>query len=129
MNKDENSRYDQLVSSIDKDITDSKKLIESQRGELEKARLVRQHLQEYDAMATVIQRTPTRSESAIKIKQLERELEDLTNKQSQLTEQLSLRRKQGYLLSFAIHQLLDTLDRPSTNNVNNNNDNSSPMEH
>lgn len=114
MNDQEKVRYDQLVSSIDKEIADTQVLIETLRDKLITARLVRQHRQEYDAMASVIQISIARKDSTLKIEQLEKQLEDLSARQGHLKDQLSLRRKQGYLLSFAIHQLLDNLDSTST---------------
>lgn len=110
MNCKEEKQYDELVTSIEKQIKDTQEHIESLREELVKARLVRQHSQEYDALANVIMMTTAREDSSIRIQQLEKQLEELSNKHVQLSDQLSLRRKQGYLLMFSIHQLLDILN-------------------
>lgn len=110
MNTEEKCHYDELVTSINKDIDNTQSLIETLRDEFSEAQLVQQHRQEYDAMAGVIQKTPGRQESITKIKQLEDQLEGLRTKQARLVERLSLHRKQGYLLSFALHQLIDIID-------------------
>lgn len=124
MNKQEKVNYEDLVSSIDKDISDTQSLIEALRGKLSQARLVQQHRQEYDAMAGTIMKTPARQETTDRINQLEKQLEGLAVKQAQLVEKLSIHRKQGYLLSFALHQLIDILD----NEQSNSDDYSAPMD-
>ena len=115
MNKQEKVNYEDLVSSIDKDISDTQSLIETLREKLSQARLVQQHRQEYDAMAGIIMKTPARQETTERINQLEKQLEGLAVKQAQLVEKLSIHRKQGYLLSFALHQLIDVLDNEQSN--------------
>ena len=110
MNSKEEKQYNELVTSIEEQIKQTQESIERLREELVKARIIRQHSQEYDVMASVIQKSTARQDSYIKIEQLEKQLEELSNKHVKLVEQLSLRRKQGYLLMFALHQLLDTIN-------------------
>ena len=120
MNQLEEKRYERLGEHVQKEIVDAQKKILELKEDLIKAQEVRQHRQEYDAMATVIQKHPDRATSEADITLLQGNLKKVKDRIMELTEQLELRHKQSSVLVLAIQQLLDSLD--------NNTDSEIPME-
>ena len=123
MNHDEELRYESLVTQVKDEIEVIQLQIKALRDDLTNAREVRQHRQEYDAMATIIQKHPARELTKKNIESLQNKLQDLTRRLTELAEQLSLRRNQGHLLVLAIQQLMDNSDKQSGDN-----DSSTPMD-
>ena len=110
MNRDEESRYSLLQENVKSEICDTQAYIKELKEELQKARLVRQYRQEYDAMGQIIYVHPSRSFLLHKTKELQDNLDRLHTRIDMLTDLLSLRYKQGHLLVVSLHQLLNSLD-------------------
>lgn len=106
MTEREQERYEQLASDIKVELLTTQKMIIELREQLRKGRQIRQHRQECDAMARVIQQHPERLVTMERINQLERMLTELTEQHRSVNEHLETRRKQGHLLVVAIHQLM-----------------------
>ena len=113
MNKQEEELYDGLATQVQDEIKQMKQKITESKEELIKACEVRQHRQQYDAMATIIQQHPDRAASIADIKSVEQNLERVNGQIIKLAEQLDSRRKQGSVLVLAIQQLLDTVNKDS----------------
>lgn len=147
MNKRELERYSRLYSEIETEITSTQDRITQLRKELKTAKEVRQHRQQYDAMAKVqmmhnawlssldllcpsqvILQHPGRHQSLDQIQQLEQQLEHLSSQHESLSHQLSLRRKQCHLLVFAIQQLTESLDQEQQTDEGSDGDRTTPME-
>ena len=115
MNQSEEERYDRLGTKIQEEIKQVRQNIVQLKEDLIQAREVRQHRQEYDAMATIIQKHPDRASSEFDIKSLDESSKIVNNRIAELTNQLELREKQSSVLVLAIQQLMDTLDNDDSN--------------
>ena len=106
MTEREQERYEQLASDIRHELLTTRNEIVELREELKRGQQIRQHRQECDAMARVIQQHPERHVTMERISQLEHMLTELTEQHRHVAEHLEARRKQGHLLVVAIHQLM-----------------------
>ncbi len=111
MNQLEEERYERLGTQVQKDIKQVHQSIIQLKEELIEARQVRQHRQEYDAMATIIQKHPDRSSLESDIKSLEDNSKNINDRIAELSKQLELRQKQSSVLVLAIQQLMETIDK------------------
>lgn len=124
MNQLEEQRYNQLSTEVQDDIKSIQQKIIQLKQDLIKAREVKQHRQEYDAMATVIQKHPDRESSISEIDSLKENFKKVNNRIEEITEKLERRRKQSSILMLAIHQMLHSIEEDSDNS----NDSVVPME-
>ena len=115
MNQLEEERYDSLAKHVQEEIKGVQAEIIQLKEDLIQAREVRQHRQEYDAMATIIQKHPDRDTSENDIAALEERSKKVNGRITQVTEQLELRQKQSSVLVLAIQQLLETIDNDDNN--------------
>ena len=115
MNQLEEERYDSLATHVQEEIKGVQAEIIQLKEDLIQAREVRQHRQEYDAMATIIQKHPDRDTSENDIAALEERSKKVNGRITQVTEQLELRQKQSSVLVLAIQQLLETIDNDDNN--------------
>ena len=115
MNQLEEERYDSLAKHVQEEIKEVQAEIIQLKEDLIQAREVRQHRQEYDAMATIIQKHPGRDTSENDIAALEERSKKVNGRITQVTEQLDLRQKQSSVLVLAIQQLLETIDNDENN--------------
>ncbi|XP_064383271.1 THO complex subunit 7 homolog [Halichondria panicea] len=109
MNRKEMDRYERVYSEIESNIEAAQQQISDYKVELQQAQIIRNHRQEYNALAKVIQKYPPRQISKDKISDLEQSLSDLVVKKEQLSNVLDLRKKQFHLLVQCVHQLQDEL--------------------
>lgn len=117
MNQLEEQRYDQLSTQVQVDIKNIQQKIIELKQDLIKAREVKQHRQEYDAMASVIQKHPDRESSKSEIDSLKENFGKVNNRIEEVTEKLERRRKQSSILMLAIQQILHSLDEDTDNNT------------
>ncbi|XP_054751402.2 THO complex subunit 7 homolog isoform X1 [Lytechinus pictus] len=110
MNIREMSNYEELYSTIERNIKDAHQQISACKTELQDAKRERKNRQEYDTLAKVIQKQPDRKETLNKLKELDKDLGELNSTKESLDQKLEDRKKQFHVLISAIHELQRILD-------------------
>lgn len=110
MNEKEMKNYEIIYQKIEKEISEAHERIAACKEELNEARRVRKHRQEYDNLARVIQKQPDRKETTKKLEELDKELGVLTESKNTLERKLEDRRKQFHVLINSIHELQRILE-------------------
>lgn len=95
---------------IDEQIENATTKMEKVKRDLEEAKSIRKNRQEYDVLAKMIDEYPSRAESTKKLARLQQELEEQHEKQRNLEQRLSERRKNMYALAVMLHSLEENLD-------------------
>jgi len=109
MNLAEQAHYETVHKEVEEGIVRAKTEIEETKEELAQAKLVRKNRMEYDALAKIIQSHPDRESSSQRLASVQEELAQLTQRETQLQENLETRKKQFHVLVSAIHQMQDLL--------------------
>ncbi|XP_065909453.1 THO complex subunit 7 homolog [Dysidea avara] len=109
MNRLEMMRYKELCHEIEEQIGTAQKSIATYKEEFTNAKEIRQHRQEYDLLAKVIQQQPNRQETEKQIDNLQQKLKQLEATKKELHSKLDLRKKQFHLLVHSIHGLQQLL--------------------
>ncbi|KAL4225875.1 THO complex subunit 7 [Mactra antiquata] len=110
MNLYEQQNYDKLNKQIESRIEEAERKIKESKEELQQAKQIRKHRQEYDALAKVIQQQPDRQDTTRKLEDVDEELKQLEETKKTLEQKLDLRRKQFHVLISAIHELQTMLE-------------------
>ncbi|KAK2146538.1 hypothetical protein LSH36_601g01024 [Paralvinella palmiformis] len=110
MNIEEQNKYEELQSEIDKNINLAIEKIAACKCELHKAKRIRRNRQEYDALAKVIEQHPDRQQTHSQLEELDRELKSMKDTKESLQKKLDLRRKQFHVLVTAIYELQRLLE-------------------
>lgn len=110
MNEKEMKNYEVIYEKIEREINQAYDRIAGCKEELNDARKVRKHRQEYDNLARVIQKQPDRKETTKKLEELDKELGSLMENKNSLEKKLEDRRKQFHVLINAIHELQRILE-------------------
>ncbi|PIK45485.1 putative THO complex subunit 7-like [Apostichopus japonicus] len=84
MNAKEMKHYEVIYQKIESEINEAFDRIAGCKEELNEARRVRRHRQEYDNLARVIQKQPDRKETTKKLEELDRELGSLMENKNTL---------------------------------------------
>lgn len=114
MNRREMKNYEDLYAKIERGISDAQDKLNAAKAELATAKRIRRNRQEYDALARVIERHPSREETATKLARLESEIKQLQELKTDLNEKLEKRRKQFEILLGAaqdLHQIFKGNDQ------------------
>ncbi|KAL6067573.1 REJ domain-containing protein [Balamuthia mandrillaris] len=111
--RDTNAReidyFTKLYSDLDQSIGDVREEITQLKQTLQDEKTLRQHKEEYDSLAKVINSFPSRSETTAKMDTLKKELEELGRQRLRTAQILELRSKQFALLLHTIQDLQRTL--------------------
>ncbi|KAL3851654.1 hypothetical protein ACJMK2_015383 [Sinanodonta woodiana] len=110
MNLKEQVNYDNLSREIEEKIQAAMEKINECKNELQQAKRIRKHRQEYDALAKVIQQHPDRQDTMKKLESLDKELAVLDGTKESLEHKLDMRRKQFHVLIAAIHELQSVIE-------------------
>lgn len=114
MNEMEMDNYTRIESDIGSKVEQSTTDMVAARQELEAARGVRKNREEYDALASVILKTPSRQDTTKSMAEVEAELTALTAEATELEAQLQSRQKQFGLLIHTLRDIKRDMDSAST---------------
>ncbi|XP_028410858.1 THO complex subunit 7 homolog isoform X2 [Dendronephthya gigantea] len=117
MNQREMKNYRKRYEEIEKSIKVANEQISECKKELEEAKTIRKHRQEYDSLARVIAKEPNRKETTRQIESLDKEVQSMKETQETLVTKLELRKKQFHLLIHTIHELQEMLEDSSSTNT------------
>jgi THO complex subunit 7 len=92
-------------SSAETSIESTKREIEELKVQLEQERVVRQHKEEYEAIARLINELPARQDTENAIAALEGDLSELERDENSLQQKMDLRTKQFHLLLHTVQDL------------------------
>lgn len=109
MNRQEMTQYKELCEEIREQINAAQKRIATYKEEFANAKEIRQHRQEYDLLAKVIQQQPNRQDTEREIANLKQKLKQLEMTKRDLHSKLDTRKKQFHLLVHSIHGLQQLL--------------------
>lgn len=115
MNQLEQTNYQILNKQIEQKIKEAQEKISECKNELQQAKRIRKHRQEYDSLAKVIQQHPDRQGTTQKLELLDEELSSLEDKKQTLEQKLDIRRKQFHVLISSIHELQRILEDDEAN--------------
>nr|XP_058938823.1 THO complex subunit 7 homolog [Kogia breviceps] len=110
MNLREMANYEKIYKETECSIAGARKKIAECKKQILQAKRIRKNHQEYDALAKVIHRLPSRRETLKKLEALGKELEHLSHIKESVEYTLELRKKQFYVLLSILHELKQTLD-------------------
>jgi len=111
MNLKEDEEYSKLYATIEDELHKAVTKINDCKTELDKAKVMRKNLQEYDALARIINEHPDRQATIDGIAVLEKEHNDLKAMNEKLDQKLEQRKRNFHLLVTSIHQLQSLLDK------------------
>ncbi|XP_015904902.1 THO complex subunit 7 homolog [Parasteatoda tepidariorum] len=104
-NEAEIENYKQLEDEIGKNISEVKDTIVQKKLDLQQAKKIREHKQQYDALARIIAQQPDRKETEAKLKALNEEIESLAVSKMNLEKKLDKRHKELQVLLGAAYEL------------------------
>lgn len=110
MMQEELKNYKAISRTIDGGIEQAKDQIIQSKKNLEVAKKIRRNRMEYDALSKIIAQHPDRKETTLKLKTLERDLEELSAKQRELERETDSRRDDFTVLMRSLRELQRKLD-------------------
>jgi len=105
MNEQEAKNYAKLHQEIEGEITAGKERIEKYQQQLSRAKQIKSHKQQYDAIAQIIKQYPSKDETTSSISRTEKEIEELKRKKIYFEEEVQKRKRQFEVLVYSIQQL------------------------
>ncbi|KAL5250579.1 hypothetical protein ACHWQZ_G016341 [Mnemiopsis leidyi] len=105
MNELEAKNYAKLHSEIELEIEAGKERIEKYQQQLSKAKQIKSHKLQYDAIAQLIKQYPSKDETTAAISRTEKEIEELKKKKIFFEEEVQKRKRQFEVLVYSIQQL------------------------
>eukprot|EP00039_Didymoeca_costata_P022213 m.3996 g.3996 ORF g.3996 m.3996 type:complete len:211 (+) comp2874_c0_seq1:122-754(+) len=109
MNNRESENYAAVSKELEVKIEQCKLDIETAKEGLKEAKGVRKHREEYDALASVILKMPSRQETIKEMNEMEKDISELTGESAKLETELQARQKQYSLLLYALRDIQRSL--------------------
>eukprot|EP01023_Acetabularia_acetabulum_P006622 TRINITY_DN12757_c0_g1_i1.p2 TRINITY_DN12757_c0_g1~~TRINITY_DN12757_c0_g1_i1.p2 ORF type:complete len:218 (-),score=41.76 TRINITY_DN12757_c0_g1_i1:123-776(-) len=106
----EQGNYSVSQQSLQEQIEQAKADIEHRKKDLEQARMIRQHNEEYEALRKLVMQHPKRSETIQSNEETQKEIEEIQVEIERLDLILNRRKRQHALLMHCIKEIKETAD-------------------
>eukprot|EP01025_Chloroclados_australasicus_P031992 TRINITY_DN32381_c2_g1_i2.p1 TRINITY_DN32381_c2_g1~~TRINITY_DN32381_c2_g1_i2.p1 ORF type:complete len:226 (-),score=36.74 TRINITY_DN32381_c2_g1_i2:260-910(-) len=106
----EQGNYSTQQESLQQQITQARTDIETRKKELEQARMIRQHNEEYESLRKLVMQFPKRSETMQSNEEIQKEIEEIEQEIERLDLILFRRKRQHALLMHCIKEIKETTD-------------------
>eukprot|EP01024_Parvocaulis_polyphysoides_P006547 TRINITY_DN11777_c1_g1_i2.p2 TRINITY_DN11777_c1_g1~~TRINITY_DN11777_c1_g1_i2.p2 ORF type:complete len:242 (-),score=37.34 TRINITY_DN11777_c1_g1_i2:278-931(-) len=106
----EQGNYSVQQQSLQEQIEQARADIETRKKDLEQARMIRQHNEEYESLRKLVMQYPKRSETMQSNEEIQKEIEEIEVEIERLDLILSRRKRQHALLMHCIKEIKETTD-------------------